>query len=247
MEPGDSIDHSMLEAFRTASELAPDRIEFTYRYAESFYDMQDPDWSAALKAWEGLEANASRTSSARRCACTRPMSSSTWARNDHAQKVLDTVTDPTLGGQKQKLVAGWSPTPENRGMDLDPVIHPRRADHLHPARRSIIVHEWGHAIVADLLGDDTPRADGRVTLNPMAHLDMIGTVIIPLVNIFVFGAAFPSSAGASRSSPTPPTSGTGGATTSWSPAGPAANLLVALVAIARRLARRRPSRASASS
>jgi Zn-dependent protease len=52
---------------------------------------------------------------------------------------------------------------------------------------SIAFHEWGHAIAADLLGDDTPRADGRVTLNPLSHLDLVGTVIIPLINIFVFG------------------------------------------------------------
>ena len=44
--------------------------------------------------------------------------------------------------------------------------------------------------MADLLGDDTPRADGRVTLNPLAHLDLVGTVLIPLVNIFVFRGGF---------------------------------------------------------
>jgi Zn-dependent protease len=52
---------------------------------------------------------------------------------------------------------------------------------------SIILHEWGHAVAAHLLGDDTPRRDGRLTLNPMAHLDWVGTVIVPLINIFVFG------------------------------------------------------------
>ena len=43
----------MHEAFRTAAELAPDRIEFTYRYAESFYDLEKPDWDGAFKAWGG--------------------------------------------------------------------------------------------------------------------------------------------------------------------------------------------------
>ena len=32
----------------------------------------------------------------------------------------------------------------------------------------VAFHEWGHAIAADLLGDDTPRAEGRVTLNPLS-------------------------------------------------------------------------------
>lgn len=51
---------------------------------------------------------------------------------------------------------------------------------------SLTIHEWAHAFVADLLGDDTPRTQGRLTLNPRAHMDVLGTVLIPLVNIFVF-------------------------------------------------------------
>ena len=49
---------------------------------------------------------------------------------------------------------------------------------------SIALHEWGHAIAADKIGDDTPRNQGRVTLNPIAHMDIIGTVVIPLLMIF---------------------------------------------------------------
>jgi Zn-dependent protease len=55
---------------------------------------------------------------------------------------------------------------------------------------SICIHEWGHAFVADLLGDDTPRYEGRLTFNPLSHLDPIGTIIIPLLNIFVFRGGF---------------------------------------------------------
>jgi Zn-dependent protease len=39
------------------------------------------------------------------------------------------------------------------------------------------VHEFGHAWMADRLGDDTPRSQGRVTLNPVAHLDPLGTLL----------------------------------------------------------------------
>ena len=46
---------------------------------------------------------------------------------------------------------------------------------------SVALHEFGHAIVADLLGDDTPRRQGRVTLNPLAHADPIGTLALPLI------------------------------------------------------------------
>lgn len=55
---------------------------------------------------------------------------------------------------------------------------------------SLSVHEWAHAYSADRLGDDTPRYQGRVTLNPLAHMDMFGTVIFPLLFIFVFDARF---------------------------------------------------------
>jgi Zn-dependent protease len=46
---------------------------------------------------------------------------------------------------------------------------------------SVALHEFGHAIMADRLGDDTPRRQGRVTLNPLAHADPIGTLLLPLV------------------------------------------------------------------
>lgn len=46
---------------------------------------------------------------------------------------------------------------------------------------SIALHEFGHAIMADLLGDDTPRRQGRVTLNPLVHADPIGTYLLPIV------------------------------------------------------------------
>ena len=44
---------------------------------------------------------------------------------------------------------------------------------------SLCIHEWAHAFTADRLGDDTPRRDGRVTLNPIAHMDLFGSVIFP--------------------------------------------------------------------
>lgn len=43
---------------------------------------------------------------------------------------------------------------------------------------AIGLHEFAHAKVADMLGDDTPRANGRVTLNPLAHLDPIGSLMM---------------------------------------------------------------------
>ena len=48
---------------------------------------------------------------------------------------------------------------------------------------SLTVHEMAHAWTADRLGDPTARLLGRVTLNPIAHIDPIGTILFPLIAI----------------------------------------------------------------
>ncbi|HEX2688621.1 MAG TPA: site-2 protease family protein [Kofleriaceae bacterium] len=53
---------------------------------------------------------------------------------------------------------------------------------------SVALHEFGHAIMAHKLGDDTPSRQGRVTLNPLAHADPIGTLLLPLIGS-LYGAA----------------------------------------------------------
>lgn len=60
---------------------------------------------------------------------------------------------------------------------------------------SLSVHEFAHAWTAYLSGDDTARLQGRMTLNPFAHIDPVGTVVLPLMGIFagtpLFGWAKP--------------------------------------------------------
>jgi len=48
-------------------------------------------------------------------------------------------------------------------------------------------HEFAHAWTATKCGDDTARLQGRLTLNPVAHIDPIGTVLLPLVMLFLPG------------------------------------------------------------
>ena len=50
---------------------------------------------------------------------------------------------------------------------------------------SIGLHEFGHAWMADRRGDPLPRLQGRVTLNPFAHADPIGTIALPAIMIFL--------------------------------------------------------------
>ena len=49
-------------------------------------------------------------------------------------------------------------------------------------------HESAHALVAHWCGDDTAKNLGRISLSPIPHIDIWGTLIIPLINIFTPGA-----------------------------------------------------------
>ncbi len=55
---------------------------------------------------------------------------------------------------------------------------------------SLCVHEYAHAWAATRLGDDTPSRDGRLTLSPGPHVDVIGTLIFPLILIAMTGSVF---------------------------------------------------------
>ena len=93
----------------------------------------------------------------------------------------------------------------------------------------ITMHEFGHAYAAYKLGDPLPKAMGRVTLNPLAHSDIVGTIILPFVMIFatqgmvLFGWGKPVIV----SLPNPNTRVRDDILTSL--AGPAMNLLLAFV------------------
>ena len=43
---------------------------------------------------------------------------------------------------------------------------------------ALVIHEYAHAQVADWMGDDTPRMMGRLTLNPVAHIDPVGLIML---------------------------------------------------------------------
>ncbi|KKS63771.1 MAG: Peptidase M50 [Candidatus Collierbacteria bacterium GW2011_GWF2_42_51] len=55
---------------------------------------------------------------------------------------------------------------------------------------AIAIHEFSHAFAADRLGDPTARAAGRLTLNPFAHIDLVGTVVLPLSLMLLSGGGF---------------------------------------------------------
>jgi Zn-dependent protease len=98
-----------------------------------------------------------------------------------------------------------------------------------PMILSLSVHEWAHAWSANRLGDDTAKRMGRLTLNPVAHIDPFGTIVLPLLLVLSHVPAF----GWARPVPVDPSRfrrgvsmGRGMAITAS--AGPIANLILAV-------------------
>ena len=56
---------------------------------------------------------------------------------------------------------------------------------------AIGIHEAAHCFTADYLGDPTPRSLGRTTLNPLAHLDPLGTLVLVVTGMFGWGKPAP--------------------------------------------------------
>jgi len=55
---------------------------------------------------------------------------------------------------------------------------------------SIVLHEVSHGFVANLCGDDTAKRAGRLTLNPLKHVDPVGTILLPILLIATLHTAF---------------------------------------------------------
>ena len=80
-------------------------------------------------------------------------------------------------------------------MDIDAIVRGISIWAL-PVVLAVVLHEVAHGWVADRLGDNTARFMGRLTLNPIKHIDPIGTVLIPIMLLvagspFLFGYAKP--------------------------------------------------------
>lgn len=65
-----------------------------------------------------------------------------------------------------------------------------------PLMAAVVLHEYAHGWVAHYYGDDTAQSQGRLTLNPVKHIDPFGTIIVPLLCLlapggFLFGWAKP--------------------------------------------------------
>ena len=92
---------------------------------------------------------------------------------------------------------------------------------------SVVIHEVSHGYAASILGDETARYQGRLTLNPIKHLDFIGSFLVPSISYFLGGFIF----GWAKPVPYNPYNLRPGR---WSEAtvaaaGPASNIILALI------------------
>src|SRR5678815_4399482 len=57
-----------------------------------------------------------------------------------------------------------------------------------PLLIAIVLHEYAHGWVANKCGDSTAKLQGRLTINPLAHIDPFGTIIVPLICLMLPGS-----------------------------------------------------------
>lgn len=132
-------DRSMHEAFRSASKLAPDNFEYKLRYAQSFFDISDPDWDKVLGVWQDLrnQARDHPVSEREYLALGEARALTRLGRGKEAVTILKTITSPSLRATRESLIkelkesdATGKPSPEkaadpkkrdNRNTQLSPL------------------------------------------------------------------------------------------------------------------------------
>jgi tetratricopeptide (TPR) repeat protein len=99
-----TIDKKMQDGFRRAKELAPQEWGYLYRYAESFYDLEAPDWEAALAEWKSLEARAAEGVEKQIVLLHQARVQTALGNKDEVTALLELVTEPVLEQSKQTVI-----------------------------------------------------------------------------------------------------------------------------------------------
>ena len=168
-------DRSMHEAFRSASKLATDNFEYKLRYAQSFFDISDPDRDKALDVWQDLRNQAREYPVSEReyLALGEARAMAQLGRVKEAVTILKTITSPSLRATRESLIkelkesdATGKPSPEksakpkkrdNRNTQLRPLPSKFIDDNLRRLRHvSLRLEE--EKLLRDLRAD-TIRAD----------------------------------------------------------------------------------------
>ena len=125
-----TIDKLMQDAFREAARLAPENWPFIYRYAESFYDLENPNWPAALEEWTRLEARAKPGVEKQTIHLHQANVLARMGRREEARAIVDTIVEPTLLPAKDEVLdlidPPAEPAPEAPSVDPAPAAGPDR-------------------------------------------------------------------------------------------------------------------------
>ncbi len=105
------VDALRHEAFREAARLAPDNWPFIYRYAESFYDLEIPDWPGALEEWTRLLAKAKPGVEKQTIHLHQANVLARLGRSDEARAIVDSIVEPALEPAKAEVMALIDPPP----------------------------------------------------------------------------------------------------------------------------------------
>jgi len=107
-----ALDQTMLGAFRKAAECAPANFAYAYRAAEAYYDLETPQWDAALKAWGALEEKAKPGVEQQTIRLQAANVLLKAGQKERAAALLVTVTEGVLAKQKQTLLDQMAPKTE---------------------------------------------------------------------------------------------------------------------------------------
>lgn len=99
-----SLDKAMLEAFKRAAELAPANFGYAYRFAESYYDLETPQWEEALALWRKLEVRVETPLEHQTLQLHQANVLIKQGKPAEARALVDGVTEMTLLKQKQTLL-----------------------------------------------------------------------------------------------------------------------------------------------
>ncbi len=105
-----ALDKAMLQAFLRAAELAPANFAYAYRAAEAYYDLETPQWDAALAAWRKLDAGVETPLEHQTLRLHQANVLIKQGKAAEARALLDGVTEMTLAKQKQTLLDSLAKT-----------------------------------------------------------------------------------------------------------------------------------------
>lgn len=99
----ETIDSQMQSSFRNAATLAPDNWAYGYRYAESFYDLENPDWDEAMTQWSQLERRARPGIERQTIQLHQANIMIKQGRTLAARDILEKVDEPVLASNRRTL------------------------------------------------------------------------------------------------------------------------------------------------